>query len=80
MEKWLPDVKGNCECIIASILNKQSQRTDKGWSSRLGFEQGASNSSLYKFTVTKHFMKPQAAACECGDKPSGSTECRKFLD
>jgi len=54
MEKWPPDVNGNCEYIIASLLNKQSQRADKGWSSRLGFEQGARNSSLYKFTMSQN--------------------------
>jgi hypothetical protein len=79
MEECPPDMKGNCEYITASTLNKQSQRADKGWSSRLGFEQGASNSSPYKFTVMKHFMTPKAASCECGDNPSGSTECGEFL-
>jgi len=31
--------------VTVNILNKQSQTTDKGWSSSLGVGQGANNSS-----------------------------------
>jgi hypothetical protein len=34
--------------VAASVLNKQSRITDKGWSSSLGFGRGADNSSPYK--------------------------------
>jgi hypothetical protein len=32
----------------ANILNKQLRTADKGWSSSLGVERGANNSSLLK--------------------------------
>jgi hypothetical protein len=31
--------------VAATILNKQSRTADKGWSSSLGVERGANNSS-----------------------------------
>ena len=34
--------------VAANILNKQSRTADKGWSSSLGFGQGAYSSSLWK--------------------------------
>jgi hypothetical protein len=32
--------------VAANILNKQSQKADKGWSSSLGVKRGAKNFSL----------------------------------
>jgi hypothetical protein len=35
--------------VAANILNKQSHKTDKGWSSSLRVGRGANNSSLWKW-------------------------------
>jgi hypothetical protein len=46
--------------IAANILNRLSGTPDKGWSSSLGIERGANNSSPQKHKlVTKDSKKPQ---------------------
>jgi hypothetical protein len=46
-----PQVADGGDClqvwrVAANILNKQSQKADKGWSSSFGVGRGANNSSL----------------------------------
>jgi hypothetical protein len=40
--------------VAANILNKQSRKADKGWSSSLGVRRGANNASPSKNHVKKH--------------------------
>jgi hypothetical protein len=39
--------------VAANILNKQSRKVDKGWSSSLGVGHEANNSSAYKSSLRK---------------------------
>ena len=43
--------------VAANILNKQPQKADNGWSSRLGVGRGANNSSLLKHILFQNIHK-----------------------
>ena len=40
--------------VAANVLNKQSRTADKRWSSSLGIERGAKNSSLQKRNLLRN--------------------------
>jgi hypothetical protein len=62
--------------VAANILNKQSRRAEKGWSSRLGVGRGANNCSLYKNKlVTKNHKKPRTWTDSVDKRPE-----RKKMD
>jgi len=62
-DKWIPFTMTWCVLrlwveeqptilrVAANLLNKQSQTTNKGWSTRLGVGQGSNNSSLYNLSL-----------------------------
>jgi hypothetical protein len=55
--------------VAANILNKQSRKANKGWSSRLGFGRNANNSSL------KNWLSYETDTCKSDlDGPFGMTK------
>ena len=61
--------------ISANILNKQSRKADKEWSSRLGVWRGATTPHCKALTMSGISHKSLGiglvkGSCECGDEPT----------